>query len=33
MTDYSGLQNYLQGARDRVDPFIAPVYEDIVNEE
>ena len=32
MTDYSGLQNYLQGARDRVDPFIAPVYEDVVND-
>ena len=32
MTDYSGLQNYLQGARDRVDPFIAPVYEDIQND-
>jgi hypothetical protein len=32
MTDYSGLQNYLQAARDRVDPFIPPVYQDIVND-
>jgi len=32
MTDYNGLQNYLQGARDRVDPFIAPVYDEIVND-
>ena len=32
MTDFDNLQNYLQGARDRVDPFIAPVYEDIQND-
>jgi len=32
MTDYTGLQNYLQDSRNRVDPFIAPVYEDVVND-
>ena len=32
MTDFTGLQNYLQDSRNRVDPFIAPVYEDVVND-
>ena len=32
MTDFTGLQNYLQDSRNRVDPFIAPVYENVVND-
>ena len=32
MTDYIGLQDYLKNSRNRVDPFIAPVYSDIVND-